>query len=138
MQIFFSNGFFYHHRIISMDHHITIMDHRHRARTIIIMIIIMYALLSKLFHPYLVCLSIHMASPLTYKLRSDVLRFDICPCIVPVVLEKRISNYLNITTTKKPQHAGKPHFPQAVRDDGLRRGWAKSLSQVGEFFCRKG
>ena len=122
MQIFFSNGFFYHHRIISMDHHITIMDHRHRARTIIIMLIIMYALLSKLFHPYLVCLSIHMASPLTYKLRSDVLRFDICPCIVPVVLEKRISNYLNITTTKKPQHAGKPHFPQAVRDDGLRRG----------------
>jgi hypothetical protein len=86
------------------------------------MIIIMYALLSKLFHPYQVCLSIHMASPLTYKLRSDVLRFDICPCIVPVVLEKRISNYLNITTTKKPQPAGKPHFPQAVRDDGLRRG----------------
>ena len=40
-------------------------------------------------------------------------------------------------TTKKPQHAEKPHFPQAVRDDGLLRGWANSLSQVGEFFVEK-
>jgi hypothetical protein len=101
-----------------MNHHITIMDHHHLALTIIIM----DALLSKLFHPFLVCLSIHMASPLTYKFRSDVLRFDICPCIVPVVFEERISNYPNIMTTKKPQHAEKPHFPQAVRDDGLLRG----------------
>ena len=78
-----------------------------------------------------------MASPLTYKLRSVVLRFDICPCIVPIVLEKRISNYLNITTTKKPQHAGKPHFPQAVRDDGLQKGERNRCHNLASFFVAK-
>ena len=40
-------------------------------------------------HPFQV-IALHVAAPFADQLRCDVLGIDICPCIVPVVVEERL------------------------------------------------
>ena len=39
-------------------------------------------------HPFLVLSAVHMTAPLTDQQRCDFLIVDVCPCVVPVVVQQ--------------------------------------------------